>query len=155
MRTSKSTLTVARMALRAAQGAMSPYAHPKSPKKFTQPQLVACLIVKEFLRLDYRGIHVLLGEWSDLREVLELRKAPHFTTLCAASRRLLTQARVAALLSATLALCRKAKLLPRRTELAANYGTGNGPLPPAPMPEPTSLCMLLAGGAFLLRRGNR
>ena len=39
--------------------------------------------------------------------------------------------------------------------LAANYGTGNGPLPPAPMPEPTSLCMLLAGGAFLLRRGNR
>jgi len=155
MRTSKSTLTVARMALRAAQGAMPPYAHPKSPKKFTQPQLVACLIVKEFLRLDYRGIHVLLGEWSDLREVLELRKAPHFTTLCAASRRLLTQARVAALLSATLALCRKAKLLPRRTELAANYGTGNGPLPPAPMPEPTSLCMLLAGGAFLLRRGNR
>jgi len=90
MRTSKSALTVARTALRAARDAVADYAHPKSPRKFTQPQLLACLVIKEFLGLDYRGIHVLLGEWSDLRDVLGLRRTPHFTTLCAASRRLLT-----------------------------------------------------------------
>jgi len=54
------------------------------------------------------------GGRSDLREVLGLRKTLHFTTLCAASRRLLTQPRPDALLSATLALCNKVKLLPRR-----------------------------------------
>lgn len=124
MRTSKSTLAVARMALRAARGALADFAHPKSPKKFTQPQLVACLIVKEFLGLDYRGIHVLLGEWSDLRDVLGLGKVPHFTTLCAASARLLTKPRADALLAATLALCRKAKLLLRRSKLAAIDSTG-------------------------------
>ena len=124
METSKSTLAVARMALRAARDALADFAHPKSPKKFTQPQLVACLIVKEFLGLDYRGVHVLLGEWSDLREVLGLRKAPHFTTLCAASARLLTKPRAEALLAGTLRLCRKAKLLPRRSKLAAIDSTG-------------------------------
>jgi len=124
MRTSKSTLTVARMALRAARDAVAEHAHPKSPKKFTQPQLLACLVVKEFLGLDYRGIHVLLGEWSDLRDVLGLRKTPHFTTLCAASGRLLTKPRADAMLAATLALCRKSKLLPRRTKPAAIDSTG-------------------------------
>ena len=48
MVTSKSTLTVAQMALRAARDALPDHARPKSPKKFTQPQLIACLIVKEF-----------------------------------------------------------------------------------------------------------
>jgi hypothetical protein len=124
MVTSKSTLTVARMALRAARDAVPRYAHPKSPRKFTQPQLVACLVVKEFLGLDYRGVQVLLDEWTDLREALELGKVPHFTTLCGAAGRLLTQARAEALLAATLALCRKAKLLKRRSPLAAIDSTG-------------------------------
>jgi hypothetical protein len=124
MQTSKSTLTVARMALRAARDALADFAHPKSPKKFTQPQLVACLVVKEFLGLDYRGIHVLLEEWSDLRDVLGLRNTPHFTTLCAASGRLLTKPLADSLLAATLTLCRKVKLLRRRTKLAAIDSTG-------------------------------
>ena len=124
MRTSKSTLAVARMALRAARDALPEFAHPKSPKKFSQPQLLACLVVKEFLGRDYRGVHTLLGEWSDLREVLGLRKVPHFTTLCAASARLLAKPGADAVLAATLALCRKAKLLPRRTKLAAIDSTG-------------------------------
>ena len=56
MKTSKSTLIVARMALRTAQQALAKYSHSKSPRKFTQPQLLACLIVKELRGLDYRGI---------------------------------------------------------------------------------------------------
>jgi hypothetical protein len=124
MITSKSTLTVARMALRAAGEALADYARRKSPKKFTQPQLLACLIVKEFQNLDYRGIHVLLGEWSELREVLGLSKVPHFTTLCAASRRLLGKASGKRLLSSTLDQCRLVGLLKHRTKLAAIDSTG-------------------------------
>ena len=56
---------MAQVALEAAQQAVAEYSHIKSPRKFTQPQLLACLIVKELRGLDYRGIHVMLDEWSD------------------------------------------------------------------------------------------
>jgi hypothetical protein len=92
MKTTKSTLKVAGMALRAARDCLPDHAKAKSPKKFTQPQLVACLVIKEFRQLDYRGIHVLLKEWSDLREVLGLTRVPHLTTLCAAAQRVLRKA---------------------------------------------------------------
>ena len=124
MVTSKSTLTVARLALQAAQRAFADYAHPKSPHKFTQPQLVACLVIKQFRRLDYRGTEMLLAEWSDLRAVLGLRKAPHFTTLQQADRRRLRQVSADALLAAVLDLSRQQKLLPRRSPLAAIDATG-------------------------------
>jgi len=124
MKTSKSTLTVARMALRAARDALPDYARLKSPRKFTQPQLLACLVVKEFAGKDYRGIHVMLAEWSDLRDVLELTKVPHFTTLCQAAKRLLRKPLADALQTSTLALCRKAKLLKDTTKLAAIDSTG-------------------------------
>ena len=93
MKTSKSTLTVARMAMEAAGDALDDYSHIKSPRKFTQPQLLACLMIKEFHELDYRGVQVMLAEWSDLRDVLGLQRVPHFTTLCAAARRLLRKPR--------------------------------------------------------------
>ena len=72
MKTAKSTLKVARMALRAARDSLPDHAEAKSPKKSTQSQLVTCLVIKEFLQLGYRGIHKLLKEWSDLRNVLAL-----------------------------------------------------------------------------------
>ena len=67
MKTTKSVLALAQAALRVAQGSYAPYSSGKSPRKFSGPQRVACLAAKEFLRLDYRGIHPLLGEWSALR----------------------------------------------------------------------------------------
>jgi hypothetical protein len=124
MKTSKSTLTVAQMALRAARDSLPDHAKAKSPKKFTQPQLVACLVIKEFLQLDYRGIHMLLVEWSDLRQVLGLTKVPHFTTLCAAAKRLLGKAKANAVLDAVLDHCRQAKVLPQRSKQAAIDSTG-------------------------------
>jgi hypothetical protein len=65
------------------------YAHRFSPQKYTQPQLLACLVLKTFLKTDYRGLEVQLDEHSDLRAVLGLRVVPHFTTFQKASRRLL------------------------------------------------------------------
>jgi hypothetical protein len=124
MKTPKSTLDVARMALRAARDNLPDHAKAKSPKKFTQPQLMACLVIKEFLQLDYRGIQVLLSEWSDLRNILGLRRVPHFTTLCAAAKRLLRKAKADAMLDAVLDLCRRAKILPKRSKQAAMDSTG-------------------------------
>lgn len=124
MKTTKSTLTVAREAWKAGQESLPDYRRPKSPKKFTQPQLFACLVVKEFRCLDYRGIWVLLQEWPQLRNILGLKKVPHFTTLWAASKRLLTKPKAEALLDGVLKCCRQAKILGKRTPLAAIDSTG-------------------------------
>ena len=112
------------MALRAACDNLPDHAKAKSPKKFTQPQLMVCLMIKEFLQLDYRGVHILLSEWSDLRRVIGLKKVPHFTTLCAAAKRLLGKARADATLDAVLDHCRQAKILPERSKQAAIDSTG-------------------------------
>jgi len=47
MITSKSPRNVAMVALAAGKDAFSDYSHKFSPKKFTQPQLFACLVLKE------------------------------------------------------------------------------------------------------------
>ena len=88
-RTTKSALAVAREALAAGQQALPPYSHRFSPKKFTQPQLFAIAAVRKFLRLDYRGMAVRLGEWAELRQVLGLKRVPDYSTLYYADRRLL------------------------------------------------------------------
>jgi hypothetical protein len=46
MLTSKSPRDVAMVALAAGKEAFSNYSHIYSPKKFTQPQLFACLVIK-------------------------------------------------------------------------------------------------------------
>ena len=48
------------VALAAGKEAFSDYSHIYSPKKFTQPQLFACLVLKEFEKKDYRGVQQLL-----------------------------------------------------------------------------------------------
>jgi len=67
------------------------YAHRFSPKTYTQPQLFACLVLKTFLKVDYRGVAAHLADHSDVRSALGLTRVPHFTTLQKASRRLLRQ----------------------------------------------------------------
>jgi hypothetical protein len=88
-RTTKSPLAVARAALDLARRALPPYSHPNSPKTYTQHQLLALLILKQFLRLDYRGIVAYTADWSDLRDTLGLRRVPHHTALEKAEKRLL------------------------------------------------------------------
>lgn len=88
MTTSKSPNAIATMAYATAKRSLPPYLHLKSPKKFTQHQLIACLVLKEFFKKDYRGIEEILKDSSDLRKILELSEVPHYTTLQKASRRL-------------------------------------------------------------------
>jgi hypothetical protein len=86
---SKSPTRVVRQALYVALAALPDYAHRFSPRKYTQPQLFACLVLKTFLKTDYRGVAVHLAEHSELRTVIGLAVVPHFTTLQKSSRRLL------------------------------------------------------------------
>jgi len=100
--TSKSPKAVARAALVAAQRVLPFYTHPNSPKKFTQHQLFACLVLKNFLKTDYRGVVAHLADHPALREVLGLDCVPHFTTLQKASRHLLASAPVRRVLESTI-----------------------------------------------------
>ena len=103
-RTSKSPKAVAKAALVAAQRVLPFYTHPNSPKKFTQHQLFACLVLKNFLKTDYRGVVAHLADHPALRETLGLKCVPHFTTLQKASRHLLAAEPVRRLLESTIRL---------------------------------------------------
>ncbi len=99
--TSKSPRKVALVAVDVGTQALPAYCHRFSPKVFTQPQLFACLVLKEFFRTDYRGITGILADTPSLCEAIGLQKVPHWTTLQKASRRILGHASVQKLLDAT------------------------------------------------------
>jgi hypothetical protein len=89
-------------ALATAQGSLPAYSHRYSPKKFTQHQLFACLVLKNFLKTDYRGVAEHLADNPTLLSLLNLRAVPHFTTLHKASARLLKSPKVQRLLESTI-----------------------------------------------------
>ena len=80
MTTSKSPRRVLQVAYEAACQALPAHRHKFSPKKFTQPQLLACLVLKEFSRLDYRGLAEHLADHPDLGRLIGLKAVPHYTT---------------------------------------------------------------------------
>ena len=123
-RSSKSPLRVLRVAYQTGREALTVYSHLYSPKKFTQPQLFACLVLKEFCKCDYRGIVAYLRDLPELRQEIELTVVPHFTTLQKAAQRLLLSAPARRLLAATLRRARRAKMSRKRLALAALDGTG-------------------------------
>ena len=69
-RTSKSPRAVLLAALATAERALPLYSHRNSPKKFTQHQLFACLVLKSFLKTDYRGVVAHLADCPSLVETL-------------------------------------------------------------------------------------
>ena len=85
----RSTLAFVRVALKTGQKSLPPYSHPKSPHKYTQPQLFALLALKDFLRTDYRRLVQTVREWSQLRQVLGLEHVPDHSTVAKAEKRLL------------------------------------------------------------------
>lgn len=124
MTTTKSPNRVAAVAYAAAQRALPAYAHKYSPKKYTLPQLAACLVLKEFFTTDYRGIAAILADSSDLRQALELDDVPHFTTVQKATQKLLTKKRMRKLVASILEIATQAKLMRPVVKLAALDGTG-------------------------------
>jgi hypothetical protein len=124
MTTSKSPRRVFRVAYEAACRALPAHRHKFSPKKFTQPQLLACLVLKEFARLDYRGLAAHLADHPDLARTIGLEVIPHFTTFQKAAARLLRAAPARAMLDAVLDRALRDGVRERRVPLAAVDGTG-------------------------------
>lgn len=124
MTTSKSPRRVLQAAYDAACQALPAHRHKFSPKKFTQPQLLACLVLKEFLRLDYRGFAEHLADHPDLARLIDLKIVPHFTTFQKAAARLLRAAPARALFDAVLERALRKKVCKLRVPLAAVDGTG-------------------------------
>lgn len=122
--TSKSPKRVLQVAHRIACRRLRRYSHRFSPQKFTLPQLFACLVLKEFLRLDYRKLSAVLHDAPTLAESIGLARIPHFTTFQKAAGRLLTSRRAQLLLDETVSTAVSHGVMRRRVALAAIDGTG-------------------------------
>jgi hypothetical protein len=85
----KSPLALARMALSVARESIPAYSSKFSPRRYTQHQLFALLALREFLKVDYRGLEQILKEWAELRDVLGLAEIPDHSTIQKAAERLL------------------------------------------------------------------
>jgi hypothetical protein len=80
--TSKSPAAVLAAALKVAGQSLPAYSHRCSPKKFTQHQLFACLVLKNFLKTDYRGVVIQLEDCRSLLEILNLWEENGSERLC-------------------------------------------------------------------------
>jgi hypothetical protein len=83
----QSPLALARAALAAAAEALPAYSSEFSRKDFTQHQLFALPVLREFLKTDYRGLEALVRDRSDLRQALGLAEVPDHSTLQKAHER--------------------------------------------------------------------
>jgi hypothetical protein len=122
--TSKSPKRILQVAHALGKQRLRTYWHRFSPKKFTLPQLFACLVLKEFLRLDYRKLSALLEDAPSLAAAIELKQVPHFSTFQKAAARLLVFRRVQLLLDETVRAATDERIMRKHVALAAIDGTG-------------------------------
>jgi hypothetical protein len=111
-------LEVARVALVVARRQLGDYSCPKSKHVFTQPQLMACLVLRAYRKLTYRGTAELLDASDGLREALGLSRVPAHTTLKEFEGRVVTPPLLDRLVGAVLALLVERGLVVK--ELAAD-----------------------------------
>jgi hypothetical protein len=121
---SRSPKRVLAEALAVGKQALPDYSHKYSPKKFTQPQLFACLVLKELLKIDYRGLVAHLSDAAEWRETIQLKSVPHFTTVEKAGKRLLKAQFANRLLQTTLKRARRKRRLRRFIKQAAIDSSG-------------------------------
>ena len=67
--------------MRVGRTHLAQYSHVNAPKKYTQPQLFSCLILKALLGVTYRRIEEMLILMPAVREATGLQVVPRFTTL--------------------------------------------------------------------------
>jgi hypothetical protein len=102
--TSKSPRRVALVALKVGQEVLDPYAHRYAPKKFTQPQLFVCLVLKCFFKTDYRGVEQYLLDMPGICQAIGLKEVPDHSTLHKAAQRFFGKAITDESLDATVRL---------------------------------------------------
>ena len=64
------------------------YSHPKSPHKYSLPQLLSCVLLKIYIKnISFRDLEELLLSSEDMCRVLGLRAVPNYSTLSRAHSR--------------------------------------------------------------------
>ena len=79
---------VARLAYQIAKEQLPLYSHPKSPHRYTFPQLATCVILTFYLNKSYRDMEQWLLATDKVCSVLGLKHVPDHSTLCRAYARL-------------------------------------------------------------------
>jgi hypothetical protein len=92
-------LRFATLALQLSQATRPRFAHKFSPQRFTLAQLAACVLLKEYRQLDWRGSEALLTLSPPLRRALGLRRVPDFSTWWRFARRWLDAPQLGRLLA--------------------------------------------------------
>lgn len=85
-------LEVAELTLLVCRRQLNDYSCPKSKHTYTQPQLLACMVLRAYLKQTYRGIVEVLESSDALRAALGLNQVPAHTTLKEFADRVLTPA---------------------------------------------------------------
>lgn len=81
-----------------AKSCVRSYSCKFSRKDFTQPQLFACLVVREHQKQSYRGIEALLKDSPNWCKQIGMKKVPDHNTLCRAFHALMDGSRVGRLM---------------------------------------------------------
>ena len=136
-------LTFARLAHEVAQRSLPDRAHRFAPKRYTQPQLLACVLVKEYLGLDYRTAREAIELSEPLQQALGLAVVPTHTTLWRFARDKATAEVVATALVETVALLRE-----------SGRAGASGPDPPLVAIDSTGLFCGHASRYFEQRRAK-
>lgn len=79
---------VARLTYALTQRVLPRYSHPKSPHRYTQRQLAACVLLMFYCNRSYRDFEEWLGATDQVREVLGLSGIPDHSTLWRMFKRL-------------------------------------------------------------------
>ena len=115
---SKSPRAVIRQTKKLCSTVLPNYSHRFSPKTFTLPQLFCCLVLKEFFRLDYRGVCEFLSDCDSICREIGIKKVPHFTTLQKAHARMIDDDQFQQLLDELVELAQQANVVKKKSSWA-------------------------------------
>jgi hypothetical protein len=123
-------LRLARLAVQIARTHVPDYASPFAPKRYTQPSLLACLCLKEYLHLDYRSAEALLASAHELRAALGLHAVPDHSTLWWFSRYKVKPRLLARILTASVRLFQRVASPHSRMVAVDSTGFARAPASP-------------------------
>jgi hypothetical protein len=88
MRKQSRYVRVARIAYALTQRVLPRYSHPKSPHRYTQRQLAACVLLMFYFNRSYRDFEEWLLATDQVSAVLGLQEIPDHSTLCRMFKRI-------------------------------------------------------------------
>jgi len=76
------TLLFLKIVFAVSKKSLPPYFHKCSPRKFTRPQVMACLLLREYYKLDLRRLEEFINSNPEFLRILKIKQSPDHTTLC-------------------------------------------------------------------------